>query len=110
MLDRMKSWIQFKFVKKIAIEVDEEGYLEPPSELFGTINLVDQIQRVSGLDYKLGEERGFYNNCYYVMVTNKVGDIIELYFSLDNNYADMDLSEFISRTLSNPTTASERPG
>lgn len=63
------------------------------------VKVVDQLNLIPGLKYRARDEGDGYNVSRVVYVTNDVGDLIELYMSLDENYADMELNEFISKAL-----------
>lgn len=76
------------------IETDE-GWLSIDED--NKISLVDQIKKVPGLKYTI-QRGGFYDEHVTVMVSDEVGKIIGLYMKA-NNYADMELFEFIIRML-----------
>ena len=66
------------------------------------INLVKEIDKLPNLRYcmKKVENKEHYSEQYYVVVTNEVGQLIELYMrSSEEQYAGLELNEFLSKTV-----------
>lgn len=76
------------------IPADEDGWVKIGA---GEVNVVSEIKKVKGLKYKQIIE-GDYNRHYFVVVTDEVGELIELYIKT-GDYAGLDLSEFLAKSL-----------
>jgi hypothetical protein len=63
------------------------------------VEIVRDFEKVPGLKYFHRRDSDGYAINEYVVVHDDVGRLVELYLSLDDNYANMELNEFIVRAL-----------
>jgi ABC-type transporter lipoprotein component MlaA len=63
------------------------------------VQVVDEIKKVKDLKYMIREENDGYSTSKILYVTNQVGELIELYVNYGEEYANMKLSEFITKAL-----------
>lgn len=65
------------------------------------INIVKEIEKLPHLRYCMKEVASddFYGTQYYVVVTDEVGQLIELYMKQTDDYAGLELNEFLSKTI-----------
>ncbi len=78
------------------IELSEGKYLRIKDK---SVDVCEEIKKVSGLKYKIEKKEAFYNTVTYIVVTDAVGTLIEAYLKTDG-FADLELNEFLSEAIS----------
>lgn len=76
------------------IETENSGWVRLRH---GSVDVVSEIKKVEGLRYKQVTE-GDYAKHYFVVVTDEIGELIELYIK-SGDYAGLPLSEFIASAI-----------
>lgn len=107
LISSIKQWIKFDLKNlssdQKAIEINPNGFngvsewSGDPDTAKKRINIVEQIEKVPGLKYDLKRTIGEYAVRYFIIVRNDIGQAIELYLAMEDDYADMELAEFIKK-------------
>lgn len=63
------------------------------------VKIVEELKKVPGLNYKRKTEEAGYSTVEVVYVTDEIGKLIELYIQYPDDYAGMELNEFIMKAL-----------
>lgn len=63
------------------------------------VAVVDELKKIPGLNYKHKVEEAGYSSVEVVYVTDEIGKLIELYIQYPDDYAGMELNEFITKAL-----------
>lgn len=93
LISTVKDWGELNH----RIETSHDGWIAIKD---GRVNVVHEIERLPGLRYQMKREQtAMYTDQFFVMVTDEVGTLIELYLKSDG-YADISLADFIEKCAS----------